>query len=90
MWKAFKNVESGVVHAVHVPERRTPHGFAVDWPVVETDQPLTCHICLQFSFGRAWRDPELAALLPQGELARPAKSARRCLICGVPVSRCCC
>lgn len=90
MWRAFKNVETGVVHAVKVPEGRTPHGFAMDWPLAETGEPLTCHLCLQFAFEWRWREPALAAMLPEGELAKAAQSDRRCLLCGVPVSRCCC
>jgi hypothetical protein len=90
MWKAFKNVETGVVHAVKLPTGRTPHGYAMDWPMEETREALTCHVCLQFAFQWAWRDAALAAMLPEGELSQPAKSDRRCLICRVPLSRCCC
>jgi hypothetical protein len=66
MWKAFKNVETGTVHAVSVPRGMSPHGFAMNWPLEETHEPLTCHLCLQFAF--QWRHSEAAlnAMLPAG------------------------
>ena len=49
MWIAFKNVETGTVHAVSLPAGMSPHGFAMAWPLEETKEPLTCHLCLQFA-----------------------------------------
>ena len=87
MWIAFKNVETGIVHAVSLPGGMSPHGFAMDWPVEETSEPLTCHLCLQFAFRWRNQDSGLKAMLP-AELGGVPE--RRCMICGVPVSRCCC
>ena len=64
MWQAFKNVESGTVHAVSMPSGMSPHGFAMDWGLVETDEPLTCHLCLQFAFRWRNQDAGLKAMLP--------------------------
>jgi len=67
-WKAFKNVETGVVHAVLLPKGMSPHGFAMDWPLAETQEPLTCHLCLQFAFQWHRSEAALKAMLP-AELA---------------------
>lgn len=64
MWQAFKNVETGVIHAVKVPGGRTPHGFAFDWPLVETAAPLTCHLCLRYAYAHRRQAPALEAMLP--------------------------
>jgi hypothetical protein len=64
MWTACKNIESGVVHAVSLPAGMSPHGFAMDWPVVETNEPVTCHLCLQFAFRWRNQQAELNELLP--------------------------
>ena len=53
MWRAFKNVESGTVHTVSMPSEIIQHGFAMDWGLVETDEPLTCQLCLIFAY--EWR-----------------------------------
>jgi len=64
MWKALKNVETGTIHAVSMPTGMCPHGFAMDWPLVETSEPLTCHQCLQHAYWRRYQDAGLKALLP--------------------------
>ena len=89
MWKAFKNIESGVVHAVKMPEGVTPHGFAMNWPVIETEEPLSCPMCLRAAYEWRFRVPEFYALLPENYQV-PGTSERRCGICHAPVSRCCC
>ncbi len=66
MWKSFKNVETGVVHAVLMPLGMTPHGFALNWPLVETDEPVSCHLCLQFAYGGRRVSAALNAMLPDG------------------------
>lgn len=86
MWTAFKNVESGMVHVVSVPSGMSPHGFAMDWPMAETDEPVTCNLCLKFAFAGRNHDARLKAMLPD-ELRG---LERACGICGVPVSKCCC
>ena len=85
MWKAFKNVETGAVHAVLMPDGMSPHGFAMHWPMVETDESLTCHLCLRFAYQYCYRDAALMDMLP-----RERGQERRCMICNVPVSKCCC
>jgi hypothetical protein len=72
MWTAFKNVDTGTVHAVSLPKGMSPHGFAMDWPLAETKEPLTCPICLKFAFQWCGRDTELQAMLPgeDGEAVR--------------------
>jgi hypothetical protein len=64
MWTAFKNVETGTVHAVSLPGGMSPHGFAMGWPLEQTTERLTCHLCLQFA--HRWRDQDagLKAMLP--------------------------
>ena len=89
MWVAFKNVETGIVHAVSLPAGMSPHGFAMNWPLAETNEPLTCHLCLQFVFGWRNQDAGLKAMLPP-ELGGCGVPERRCMICNVPVSQCCC
>jgi hypothetical protein len=89
MWVAFKNVETGIVHAVSLPGGMSPHGFAMDWPLEETKVPLTCHLCLQFAFRWRHQDAGLEAMLPAQALGR-AVQERRCLICNALVSQCCC
>jgi hypothetical protein len=84
MWYAMKNVETGVVHAVSLPQGMSPHGFAMTWPMEKTEQPLTCHLCLQFAFRRWHQEKALEEMLPT------RSTERRCGICGAPVSRCCC
>ena len=69
MWKAFKNVETGTVHAVSLPAGMSPHGFAMDWPLEQTDAPVTCHLCLQFAFRGRDQDAGLKAMLPANENA---------------------
>jgi hypothetical protein len=64
MWKAFKNVETGMVHAVSLPGGMSPHGFAMDWGLVETDEPLNCHWCLHFAYRGGSQANGLWALLP--------------------------
>jgi hypothetical protein len=64
MWVAFKNVETGTVHAVSLPAGMSPHGFAMDWPLAETKEPLTCYLCLQFAFRWRHQDAGLEAMLP--------------------------
>lgn len=64
MWKAFKNAETGLVHAVLMPKGMSPHGYAMDWPLVETEEPLTCPQCLQFAYERRSWDRQLCGLLP--------------------------
>jgi len=86
MWTAFKNVESGMVHAVSMPSGMSPHGFAMDWPLVETDEAVSCHTCLQFAFRGRNHNSRLRAMLP--DVLRGEE--RACGICGAPVSRCCC
>ena len=85
MWIAFKNVETGMVHAVSLPGGMSPHGFAMDWPLKETIEPLTCHLCLKFAFKWRNQNTALKAMLP-GEV----RKEHRCVICGAPVSQCCC
>ena len=89
MWTAFKNMETGIVHAVSLPAGMSPHGFAMAWPLEQTKEPLSCGQCLRFA--RRWRqqDSGLEALLP-GAVGMCGNQERRCLICGVPVSQCCC
>lgn len=65
MWCAFKNVETGVVHAVSLPAGMSPHGFAMAWPLEQTEEPLSCHLCLQFAFTWRWRDKALETMLPK-------------------------
>jgi hypothetical protein len=89
MWKAFKNVETGVVHAVSMPRGMSPHGFAMNWSLVETAEPLTCHLCLQFAFQGRFQSAELHAMLPSG-FDGCGGAERRCSLCHVPLSRCCC
>ena len=89
MWKAFKNVETGTVHAVSLVSGMSPHGFAMDWPLVETAEPLTCHQCLQYAFRRQNAANELNALLPT-EMVGHKEPERCCTLCGTPVSQCCC
>ena len=89
MWIAFKNVETGTVHAVSLPGGMSPHGFAMAWPLEETKEPLTCHLCLQFASRWRKQDSGLEALLP-GAAGGRGNQERRCLICGVSVSQCCC
>ena len=88
MWLAFKHVKTGIVHAVSLPRGMSPHGYALDWPLVKTDAPLSCHLCLQFAFGGRFQDARLHALLPADFCE--SKTERRCLLCNAPVSRCCC
>jgi hypothetical protein len=64
MWQAFKNIESGTVHAVAVPAGMSPHGFAMNWGLVATDEPLTCQLCLMFAYEWHRTNPGLNALLP--------------------------
>ena len=64
MWIACKNVETGIVHAVSLPGGMSPHGFAMDWPLEETEESLTCHLCLQFAFRWRHQDGGLKAMLP--------------------------
>jgi hypothetical protein len=71
MWCAHKNVETGVVHAVALPGGMSPHGFALNWPLVRTDEPLTCHLCLLFAYARGGRDEGLARMLPPDETPSP-------------------
>jgi hypothetical protein len=73
MWKSFKNVETGTVHAVSLPGGMSPHGFAMDWPMVETGAPLTCLLCLQFAYRWGGQDNGLWAMLP-GEGNKTAKA----------------
>jgi hypothetical protein len=89
MWIAFKNVETGTVHAVSLPAGMSPHGFAMAWPLEETKEPLTCHLCLRFASRWRKQDSGLEALLP-GAAGGRGNQERRCLLCGVPVSQCCC
>jgi len=89
MWKAYKNVETGIVHAVRLPAGMSPHGHAMNWPLVETDAPLSCHLCLQFAYEWRFRDTDLFAMLPDN-FSLEGKNERRCARCGAPVSRCCC
>jgi hypothetical protein len=79
MWVAFKNVETGTVHAVSLPAGMSPHGFAMDWPLAETKEPLTCHLCLQFAFRWRNQDAGLEAMLP-AEVGGRGVQERRCLI----------
>jgi len=65
MWYAFKNVETGVVHCVSLPAGMSPHGFAMTWPMEQTQEALTCHLCLQFAFKWGWEDKTLEAMLPK-------------------------
>ena len=76
MWVAMKNVETGIVHAVSLPGGMSPHGFAMDWPLAETDEPLTCHLCLQFAFRWHNQDAGLKAMLPVDTFKGPP-------LCGV-------
>jgi hypothetical protein len=64
MWMAFENIETKTVHAVSFPAGMSPHGFAMDWPLEQTEKPVTCGLCLKFAL--RWRDQDagLAALLP--------------------------
>jgi len=89
MWQAFKNVSSGTVHAVSLPSGMSPHGFAMDWGLAQTDEPLSCQLCLMIAY--LWRSTDfgLNAMLP-AELRAKEVRERRCRICGVPVSQCCC
>ena len=64
MWQAFKNVSSGTVHAVSLPAGMSPHGFAMNWGLVETDEPLTCQLCLIFAYEWRRTNPALNAMLP--------------------------
>jgi hypothetical protein len=89
MWKAFKNVESGTVHAVSLPSGMSPHGFAMNWGLVETDEPLTCQLCLISAYEWRRTNPALNAMLP-ADLRTKGVQERRCMICGVVVSKCCC
>jgi hypothetical protein len=89
MWVVFKNVETGTVHAVSLPAGMSPHGFAMAWPLEETKGPLTCHLCLQFAFRWRNQDAGLEAML-SAEAGGRGDQERRCMVCGVPVSQCCC
>ena len=64
MWKAFKNVETGTVHAVSLPAGMCPHGFAMNWALAEADEPLTCQLCLIFAYRYRRTNPALNAMLP--------------------------
>jgi len=64
MWIACKNIETGIVHAVSLPAGMSPHGFAMDWPLAEAHEPLTCQVCLRFAFRWRNQDTGLKALLP--------------------------
>jgi hypothetical protein len=64
MWQAFKNVSSGTVHAVSLPSGMSPHGFAMSWGLVETDEPLTCQLCLMFAYEWRRTNAALNAMLP--------------------------
>ena len=64
MWTKFKNIESGIVHAVSFPGGMTCHGFALNWPLLNTNEPLTCNMCLQFAYRWREQDAGLDALLP--------------------------
>jgi hypothetical protein len=64
MWRALKNVGSGTVHAVALPSGMSPYGFAMDWGLVETDDPLTCQLCLMFAYQYRRANPVLNAMLP--------------------------
>jgi hypothetical protein len=88
MWVALKNVETGIIHAVLLPGGMSPHGFAMDWPLEETKEPLSCHLCLQYAFGRRHKDAGLRAMLP-AQAVGPVVAERRCQICKAPVSQCC-
>jgi hypothetical protein len=71
MWTAFKNVETGTVHAVSLPAGMSPHGFAMNWPMEQTTEPLSCHLCLQFAFRYRGQDSRLETMLPR-EVGQPA------------------
>ena len=64
MWQTFKNVESGTVHAVSLPSGMSPHGFAMDWALAETHEPLTCQLCLMFAYQCRRTNPALNTMLP--------------------------
>jgi hypothetical protein len=64
MWTAFKNFRTKAVHAVSFPAGMSPHGFAMYWPLEETNEPISCHLCLKFAFRWREQDAGLAALLP--------------------------
>ena len=64
MWRTFKNVSSGTVHAVALPSGMSPHGFAMDLALAETDEPLTCQLCLVFAYEWRRTNPALNAMLP--------------------------
>ena len=65
----------------------SPHGFAMNWGLVETDEPSTCQLCLQFAYQRRRTNAALNAMLPADFEATEVRE-RRCVICGVPVSKC--
>jgi len=88
MWKALKNVETGIIHAVSMPTGMCSHGFAMDWPLVETSEPITCHQCLQHAFEWRWHDGGLKALLP-ADLGEPVGSGCRGRGRGALVKKCC-
>lgn len=71
MWFRFKNVETGIVHAISLPAGRSPHGFAMCWPLEPTDEPLSCHLCLQFAFRWRNQDAGLKTLLPADTFKGP-------------------
>jgi hypothetical protein len=48
----------------------------MDWPLAETNEPLTCHLCLQFAFRWRNQDGGLKAMLPADALKGPP-------LCGV-------
>ncbi len=57
-------METGTVHAVSLPSGMSPHGFAMDWPMAETQEGVNCHLCLQFALRWRASEPALDALLP--------------------------
>ena len=89
MWKAFKNVETGIVHAVSMPQGMSPHGYALNWPLEEIRKSLTYHLCLLFAFQGRYQHVELHAMLP-ADFDGCGGAERRCSLCHAPVSRCCC
>jgi hypothetical protein len=64
MWIAFKNFETGAVHAVSFPAGMSPHGFAMNWPLEQSGEPISCALCLKFALRWREQDAGLAALLP--------------------------
>jgi hypothetical protein len=87
MWKTFKNVKSGTVHAVALPSGMSPHGSAMGWALAETHESLSCRQCLQFAFQWRKQNAQLKAMLPADA---DGGSGTSLVVCQATVRECCC